>query len=91
MRQHEASGEWNGSRLQCNIFHCLNITTLQLVSKSRSCDIILSYTSTCMVECEDGFYRLRDSPQYSCGFNGIDTVWMFTGSGVTCSPGKFVK
>ena len=87
VRQCEASGEWNGSRTQCNILHCPNITTL--VPNSRSCDT--SYTSTCMVECEDGYNRLGDSPQYSCGFNDTDVVWMFTGSGVTCSAGKFMK
>ena len=86
MRHCEASGEWNGSRTQCNILHCPNITTL--VPNSRSCDT--SYTSTCMVECEDGYNRLGDSPQYSCGFNGTDVVWIFTGSGVTCSPGKLM-
>ena len=59
VRQCEASGEWNGSRTQCNILHWPNITTL--VPNSRSCDT--SYTSTFMVECEDGFYRLGDSPQ----------------------------
>ena len=84
VRQCEASGEWNGSRTQCNILHCPNITTL--VPNSRSCDT--SYTSTCMVECDDGYNRLGDSPQYSCGFNGTDMVWMFTGSGVTCFKGK---
>ena len=87
VRQCEASGEWNGSRTKCNILRCPNITTL--VPNSRSCDT--SYTSTCMVECEDGYNRLGDSPQYSCGFNGTDVVWMFTDSGVTCSPGTFMK
>ena len=80
VRQCEASGEWNGSRTQCNILHCPNITTL--VSNCRLYDT--SYTSTCMVECEDGFYRLGNFPQYSCGFNGTDAAWMFTGIGVTC-------
>ena len=84
VRQCEASGEWNGSRTQCNILHCPNITTL--VPNSRSCDT--SYTSTCMVECEDSYNRLGDSPLYSCGFNGTNVVWMFTGSGVFCSSGK---
>ena len=41
-----------------------------------------------MVECEDGYNRSGDSSQYSCGLNGTEVVWMFTGSGVTCSPGK---
>ena len=58
VRQCEASGEWNGSRTQCNIRHCPNITTL--IPNSRSCDT--SYTSTCMMECEDGYIRLGDSP-----------------------------
>ena len=84
VRQCEASGEWNGSRTQCNILHCPNITTL--VPNSRSCDT--SYTSTCMVECEDGYNRSGDSSQYSCGLNGIGVDWLFNGSGVTCSPGK---
>ena len=45
VRQCEASGEWNGSRTQCNILHyCPNITTL--VSNSRSCATF--YTSTCI-------------------------------------------
>ena len=87
VRQCEASGEWNGSRIQCNILHCPNITTL--VPNSRSCDT--SYTSTCMVECENGYNRLGDSSHYSCGFNGTDVVWMFTGSGVICSPGNSYK
>ena len=43
-----------------------------------------------MVECEDGYNRSGDSSQYSCGLNGTEVVWMFTGSGVTCSPGKVV-
>ena len=84
VRQCEASGEWNGSRTQCNILHCPNITTL--VPNSRSCDT--SYTSTCMVECEDGYNRLGDSLQCGCGFNGTGVDWMFTGSGVTCSLSK---
>ena len=41
-----------------------------------------------MVECEDGYNRSGDSSQYSCGLNGTEVVWMFTGSGVTYSPGK---
>ena len=84
MRQCEASGEWSGSRTQCNIRHCPNITTL--VPNSRSCDTF--YTSTCMVECEDGYNRSGDSSQYSCGLNGTEVVWIFTDSGVICSPGK---
>ena len=84
VRQCETSGEWSGSRTQCNIRHCPNITTL--IPNSRSCDT--SYTSTCMVECEDGYSRSGDSSQYSCGLNDTEVVWMFTGSGVTCSPGK---
>ena len=48
--------------------------------------MITSYTSTCMVECEDGYNRLGDFPQYNCGLNGTEIVW--TDSGVTCSPGK---
>ena len=83
MRQCEASGEWSGNWTQCNIRHCPNITTL--VPNSRSCDT--SYTSTCMVECEDGYNRSGDSSQYSCGLSGTEVVWMFTGSGVTCCPG----
>ena len=85
VRQCEASGEWNGSRTQCNILHCPNITTL--VPNSRSCDT--SYTSTCMVECEDGYNRSGDSSQYSCGLNGTEVVWKFTGNGVTCCPGIY--
>ena len=84
MRQCEASGEWSGSRTQCNIRHCPDITTVVL--NSRSCDT--SYTSTCMVECKDGYNNSEDFSQYSCGLNGTEVVWMFTGSGVTCSPGK---
>ena len=84
IRQCEANGEWSGSRTQCNIRHCPNITTL--VPNSRSCDT--SYTSTCMVECEDGYNRSGDSSQYNCDLNGTEVVWVFTGSGVTCSPGK---
>ena len=84
VRQCEASGEWNGSRTQCNILHCPYITTL--VPNSRSCDT--SYTSTCMVECEDGYNRSGDSSQYSCSLNGIGVDWLFNGSGVTCSAGK---
>ena len=86
MRQCEASGEWNGSRTQCNILHCPSITTL--IPNSRSCDT--SYTSTCMVECEDGYNRSGDSSQYSCGLNGARVGWLLNGSGVTCSPGKVV-
>ena len=41
-----------------------------------------------MVECEDGYNRSGDSSQYNCGLNGTEVVWMFNGSGVTCSPGK---
>ena len=84
MRQCEASGEWNGSRTQCNFLHCPNITTV--VPNSRSCDTF--YTSTCMVECEDGYKRLGNSSQYSCGLNGTEVGWMLNGSEVTCSPGK---
>ena len=85
IRQCEARGEWSGSRTQCNIRHCPDITTL--VPNSRSCDT--SYNTMCMVECEDGYNRLGDSSQYSCGLNNnSEVVWMFTGSGVTCSPGK---
>ena len=83
VRQCEASGEWNGSRTQCNILHCPNITTL--VPNSRSCDT--SYTSTCMVECEDGYNRSEDSSQYICSLNGTRVDWMFNDSGVTCCPG----
>ena len=43
-----------------------------------------------MVECEDGYNRLGDSSQYSCGLNSAGVDWMFNGSGVTCSPGKVV-
>ena len=86
IRQCEASGEWSGNETQCNIRHCPDITTL--VPNSRSCDT--SYTSTCMVECEDGYNRSGDSSQYSCGFNGTEVVWMFTGSGVTCCPGTTI-
>ena len=84
MRQCEASGEWSGSRTQCNILHCPNITTL--VPNSRSCDT--SYTRTCMVECEDGYNSSGDSFKYSCDLNGTGVDWMFNGSGITCSPGK---
>ena len=84
MRQCEASGKWSGSMTQCNIRHCPDIATL--VPSSRSCDT--TYNSTCMVECEDGYNRSGNSSQYSCGLNGTELVWMFTGSGVTCSPGK---
>ena len=85
VRQCEASGEWNGSRTQCNILHCPDITTL--IPNSRSCDT--SYASTCMVECEDGYIKLGDSSQYSCGLNINNTgeVWKFSGNGVTCCPG----
>ena len=41
-----------------------------------------------MVECEDGYNTLGDSSQYSCDLNDTEVVWMFTGSGVTCCPGK---
>ena len=41
-----------------------------------------------MVECEDGYNTSGDSSQYSCDLNGTEVVWMFTGSGVICSPGK---
>ena len=84
IRQCEASGQWSGSRTQCNIRHCPDITGLVL--NSRSCDT--SYTSTCIVECEDGYIISGDSSQYSCGLNGTEVAWMFNGSGVTCSPGK---
>ena len=86
IRQCEASGQWNGSWTQCNIRHCPDIT--RLVPNSRSCDT--SYTSTCMVECEDGYIISGDSSQYSCDLNDTSTevVWMFNGSGVICSPGK---
>ena len=84
IRQCESSGVWSGSRTQCNIRHCPTITTL--VPNSRSCDT--SYTSTCIVECEDGYNMSGDSSQYSCGLNETEIVWMFTGSGVICSPGK---
>ena len=84
IRQCEASGQWNGSRTQCNIRHCPDIT--RLIPNSRSCDT--SYTSTCIVECEDGYVISRGSFQYRCGLNGTEIVWMFNGSGVTCLPGK---
>ena len=84
MRHCEASGQWNGSRTQCNICHCPDITTL--IPNSISCDT--SYTSICMVECEDGYIISGDSSQYSCDLNGTEVVWMFNGSGVNCSPGK---
>ena len=85
IKQCEASGEWSGSRIQCNIRHCPNITTL--VPNSRSCDT--SYNNTCEVEREKGYNRSGDSSQYSCGLNGTELAWMFTGSGATCSPSKF--
>ncbi|XP_065899824.1 uncharacterized protein [Dysidea avara] len=85
MRQCEASGEWNGTSTQCNILHC----PVTVVANSRPCDDT-SYTSTCMVECEDGYNRSGDSSQYSCGLNSTGVTWMFTGSGVTCSPGLSV-
>ena len=69
-----------------SILHCPNITTL--IPNSRSCDT--SYTSTCMVKCEDGYNRLGDSSQYSCGFNGTEVVWKFTGNGVTCCRGTTI-
>ena len=84
MRQCEASGEWNGSRTQCNILHRPNIRTL--IPNSRSCDT--SYTSTCKIECEDGYNRSGDSSQYICSLNGAGVDWTFSDSGVTCSPGK---
>ena len=83
MRQCEASGEWSGTSTQCNILHC----PVTVVANSRPCDDT-SYTSTCMVECEDGYNRSGDSCQYSCRLNGTGVTWMFTGSGVTCSPGN---
>ena len=57
MRQCEASGKWSHINTQCNILHCPNITTV--VANSRPCDT--SYTSTCMVECEDGYDRLGNN------------------------------
>ncbi|XP_065899762.1 sushi, von Willebrand factor type A, EGF and pentraxin domain-containing protein 1-like isoform X2 [Dysidea avara] len=81
MRQCEASGEWSGTSTQCNILHC----PVTVVANSRPCDDT-SYTSTCMVECEDGYNRSEDSSQYSCGLNGTGVTWMLTGSGLTCSP-----
>ena len=83
-RQCEASGEWSGTSTQCNILHCPDITTV--VANSRPCDT--SYTSTCMVECEDGYDMLRNA-QYSCDLNGTEVVWaLLNGSDVTCSPGN---
>ncbi|XP_065899767.1 CUB and sushi domain-containing protein 1-like [Dysidea avara] len=81
MRQCEASGEWSGTSTQCNILHC----PVTVVANSRPCDDT-SYTSTCMVECEDGYNRSGDSYQYSCSLSGTGVTWMLTGSGVTCSP-----
>ena len=83
MRQCEASGEWSGTSTQCNILHC----PVTVVANSRPCDDT-SYTSTCMVECEDGYNRSGDSYQYSCSLSGTGVTWMLTGSGVTCSPGN---
>jgi len=84
MRQCEASGEWGGTSTQCSILHCPNITTV--VANSRPCDT--SYTSTCMVECEDG-YDILGGAQYSCDLNGTEVTWtLLNGSDVTCSPGK---
>ena len=87
IRQCEGSGEWSGSRTQCNIRHCPDITTL--IPNSRSCDT--SYNSTCTIECEDGYNKLGDSSQYICNLSDSEIVWMFTGSGVTCSPGKVLQ
>ena len=81
-----ANGKWNGTKTQCNIRHCVDIRAV--VPNSRSCNT--SYSSTCMVECEDGYNRLGDSSKYSCDLNGTDVMWMGTGSGVTCSPGLCV-
>jgi len=83
IRHCEANGEWNGTKTECNIRHCANITTL--VPNSRPCDT--SYNSTCMVKCEGGYNRAGDSSQYTCSLNDTEVMWMFTGSGVTCSPG----
>ena len=85
-RQCEASGEWSGSRTQCNVRHCPDIMTL--VPNSRSCDT--SYNTICMVECEDGYNRSGDSSQYICDLNGTEVVWMFNGSRVICSPGSYI-
>jgi len=82
----QSDGSWSSSRTQCNIRHCPNIATL--VPNSRPCDT--SYNSTCMVECEDGYNRSGESSLYSCDLNGTEVVWMFTGSGVTCSPGDAI-
>ena len=43
-----------------------------------------------MVECEDGYNMLGHSSQYSCGLNGTEVVWTFTGNGVTCCPGTTI-
>ena len=83
IRQCEASGKWNGTRTECNIRHCPSITTL--VPHSKPCNT--SYTSRCMVECDNGYKRSGASFHYTCGFNGTEAVWMFIGNGVTCSPG----
>ena len=84
IRQCEASGQWSGSRTQCNIRHCPDITTM--VPNSRSCDT--SYDTICTIECEDGYSRSGDSPQYNCHLNGTEVMWMYTGNGMTCSQGK---
>ncbi|XP_065899401.1 uncharacterized protein [Dysidea avara] len=82
MRQCETSGEWSGTSTQCNILHCPDITTV--VANSRPCDT--SYTSTCMVECEDG-YDMSGNAQYSCDLNGTEVTWtLLNGSDVMCSP-----
>ena len=82
MRQCEASGEWSGTSTQCNILHCPNITTV--VANSRPC--VTSFTSTCMVECEDG-YDILGNDQYSCDLNSTEVVWMFNENGAFCLPG----
>ena len=78
-----ANGKWNGTRPQCNIHHCVDITVV--VPNSIPCNT--SYLSTCMVQCKDGYNMLGDSSKYTCDFNGTDVIWMGAGSGVTCSPG----
>ncbi|XP_065903131.1 sushi, von Willebrand factor type A, EGF and pentraxin domain-containing protein 1-like isoform X3 [Dysidea avara] len=77
-----ANGKWNGTRPQCNIHHCVDITVV--VPNSIPCNT--SYLSTCMVQCKDGYNMLGDSSKYTCDFNGTDVIWMGAGSGVTCSP-----
>ena len=62
------------------------VLVLLTAPNSRLCET--SYTSTCIVECEDGYNRSGDFSQYSWGLNSTQVDWMFNGNRVTCSPGK---